>query len=572
MRRSAFCYLPVILGVLISCNSQPDKPSAEVIASLNLKKGDVITCAPESASFGSVDFLVTARPEVKKDFDQAVAMLHSFEYDEAEKVFAKIIDKDPSVPMAYWGVAMSNFHPLWAPPTEDELKKGSKAVEVARSLSGKTEREAEYIEAIGQFYDNYKDITHKDRCLKYEKAMKVIYDAYPSDKEAAIFYALALNTTANPTDKTYANQRKAGEILNKLYAGEPEHPGLVHYIIHNYDNPELAELGLTAARKYASIAPASAHAQHMPSHIFIRLGLWDESLKSNLASMSSAQCYAKSAGMKGSWDEELHAMDYLMYGYLQKGNIDNAAQQLKHLRDIQQVEPQNFKVAYAFAAIPARFALENRQWKDASNLEFSPAGFEWQKFPWQKGIIHFARLMGKVHTNDIAGATKELEDLKSLNAELIKQKDDYKAKQIEVQMKSGEAWIQMKKGNKAKAIELMTQAANLEDATEKHPVTPGEVMPAREMLGDLYLALNEPAKALAEYEADIKRHPNRFNGLYGAGLASEKAGNDQKAEFYYNKLIAIAGNDSKRSEIADVTGYLKSHSLAYHAAQEAKTK
>lgn len=544
-------------AVLLSCNSASEAPSSEVIEAINLKKGEVIWCGPAGGSFGSVDFLVSASPEVKRDFDEATAMLHSFEYDESEKAFARIIKKDPACAMAYWGVAMSNFHPLWAPPTEEEFKKGVKAVEVARSIKDKTARESDYIEAIGQYFNPDKSLDHKARCINYEKAMKDIYTKYPADKEAAILYALALNTTAEPTDKTYSNQRKAFDILNKIYTANPNHPGIVHYIIHNYDNPELAELALPAARKYASVAPASAHAQHMPSHIFIRLGLWEEAAKSNIASISSAKCYAESAGIKGTWDEELHGMDYLVYAYLQQGKNDLAMEQWNYLKNIKKVSAANFKVAYAYAAIPSRYVLENRLWKEAANLEVTPADFPWNKFPWERAIIHFTRLMGKVHTNDLAGANDELETLAKLRHALLDQKDQRMAKQVEVQMKTGEAWIQLKKGNNAKALELMHQAADLEDATEKHPVTPGEVLPAREMLADMYMAMQQPAKALEVYEADMKRHPNRFNGLYGAGLAAEKSGNVQKAEMYYSKLSETAGPENGRRELKAARGFLK---------------
>lgn len=557
MRRLFLLCSGAIYLVAMSCNSAAKSPSSETIEALNLKKGEMIRCGPSEGNFGSVDFLVTASDAVKKDFNTAVAMLHSFEYEEAEKAFGSIIKKDPSCAMAYWGVAMSNFHPLWSAPLEDELKKGAKAVAIARSIKDKTSRESEYIEAIAQVYDDWDKLDHKTRCLKYEKAMAAMHAAYPSDKEAAVFYALALNTTAPPTDKTYANQRKAGDILNKIQSEQPDHPGIVHYIIHNYDNPELAELALPAARKYASVAPASAHAQHMPSHIFIRLGLWDESIRSNLASISSAQCYAESAKLNANWDEELHGLDYLVYAYLQMGNNQLAETQLNYLRDIKKVSANNFKVAYAYAAIPSRYVLENRKWKEAAALEVAPASFPWDKFPWQKAIIHFARLMGKVHTDDIAGATKELDVLKSLQGSLLSQKNEYQAKQVEVQMKSGEAWIELKKGNKEKAIALMQQAADLEDKTEKHPVTPGEVLPAREMLGDMWLAVQQPAKALETYEADMKRHPNRFNSLYGAGLAAEKTGNVQKAETYYSKLSQIAGSTANRPELSAARGFLK---------------
>jgi tetratricopeptide (TPR) repeat protein len=551
-----------VYAMLTACNSANPAPTSEVIESINLKKGEAILCGPSGANFGSVDFLVSASEEVKKDFDEATAMLHSFEYDESEKAFARIIQKDPACAMAYWGVAMSNFHPLWTPPTEDEFKKGVKAVEVARSVKDRTARESDYIEAIGQYFNPDKSLDHKARCLNYEKAMKGIYDKYPADKEAAIFYALALNTTAEPTDKTYANQRKAYEILNKIYTDNPNHPGIVHYIIHNYDNPELAEIALPAARKYASVAPASAHAQHMPSHIFIRLGLWDEAAKSNIASITSAKCYAESAGIKGNWDEELHGLDYLVYAYLQKGNNALAMDQWNYVKNIKKVSAENLKVAYAYAAIPSRYVLENRQWKEAAKLEPSPANFPWDKFPWQKAIVHFARLMGKVHTNDMMGATSELATLRQLQQGLIDQKDQYKAKQIEVQALAGEAWIQFKMGNNNKALQLMEQAADLEDATEKHPVTPGEVLPARELFADMLLAMNQPAKALEVYEADMKRHPNRFNALYSAGLAAEKSGNIQKAELYYTKLSEVAGDSKGRSELEAARGFLKgSHAM-----------
>ncbi|HYE54169.1 MAG TPA: hypothetical protein VD996_04970 [Chitinophagaceae bacterium] len=527
-----FFFYSCAIAALASCQSSPKAPTAEDIAAINLKKGDAIWCGPSEGNFGSVNFTVTGSPEIKKEFNLAMAMLHSFEYDEAEKAFAKIIEKEPTLAMAYWGVAMSNFHPLWTPSTEPELTKGAKAIEIARSLSNKTKRETEYIEAIAHIYDNWKDTPHKERYAKFEKAMEAIHTAYPDDKEAAILYALALNATADPTDKSYTNQKKAGGILNKIYTNNPDHPGIVHYIIHNYDNPALAELALPAARKYAAIAPASAHAQHMPSHIFTRLGLWNEAVKSNLASVSSAQCYAQSAGIQGHWDEELHGLDYLMYAYLQMGNNELAKKQLDYLRSIDKVSDNNFKVAYSYAAIPARYTMENRLWNEAASLDFYPANFPWDKFPWQKAITHFARMMGKVHTNDIAGAGKELNELRTLQAILINQKDEYKAKQLEVQMKTGEAWIQLKKGNKAEALALMTQAANLEDATEKHPVTPGEILPARELLGDMLMALQEPAKALEQYEADMKRHPNRLNGRRGANLAAARSGNAEKARQY----------------------------------------
>jgi len=508
---------------LSACNSNKT-PSTETIESINLKKGNLIWCGPEMATFGSVNFAVAGNADIKKEFNQAVAILHSFEYGEAEKAFANVIDKDPSCAMAYWGVAMSNFHPLWEPPKENELKKGARALEIAHSIKNKSQRESDYINALAVFYKDWQTIDHKTRCKNYENAMAQLYNKYPDDREAAIFYALALNTTADPTDKTYPNQRKAGDILNKLAAGQPDHPGIIHYIIHTYDNPDLAEIALPAARKYASVAPASAHAQHMPSHIFIRLGLWDEAISSNIASVNSAQCYTEKAALSGNFDEELHGLDYLMYAYLQKGDNENAMKQLNYLKSINKVSAQNLKVAYAYAAIPARYVLENKRWKEAANLELYPSDFPWENFPWQKGIVVYTRMLGKININDIKGAEGELAELKALRNKLIEQKDQYKAKQLDVQIGTGEAWLQLKKGDRVKAEESMMQAANLEDGTMKHPVTPGEVLPARELLAEMYMAMGRPGKALAAYQADLASHPKRLNGLRGESMAAQLVG------------------------------------------------
>src|SRR5688572_12098473 len=295
-----------MISLALSCNEEKSAPSAAALHALNLKRGKLIACGPANQEFGLVNFETSCAPEQKANFNLAIKLLHSFEYDEAEKVFAKIIDTTPDCAMAYWGVAMSNFHPLWAPPTPAELKKGSKAIEIARALRNKTDRENAYLESIAAYFNDWENTDHRTRCLRYEKAMEKLHATYPSDKETSIFFALALNAAADKADKTYSKQIKAGKILSSLYPNEPDHPGIVHYIIHTYDVPELAKLALPAARRYASVAPSSAHALHMPSHIFIRLGLWNESIQSNLSSIASAQCYATEAGIEGHWDEELH--------------------------------------------------------------------------------------------------------------------------------------------------------------------------------------------------------------------------------------------------------------------------
>jgi tetratricopeptide (TPR) repeat protein len=560
MKNTKLFFIVVLPVILICCKGNNNTPSANLIKAINLKRGTIISCGPPDAAFGTVSFETSCPQSVKADFDLAVSLLHSFEYDEAEKAFAKVIDEEPACAMAYWGVAMSNYHPLWSPPTQAELEKGAKAIAIARSLTQKSKKENGFIQAAALFYNNWQTTDHRSRSMAFAKAMEQLYSNFANDKEAATFYALALTATASPTDKTFSNQKKAGAILNALYPGQPNHPGIVHYIIHTYDAPELANLALDAAKKYAAVAPSSAHALHMPSHIFTRLGLWDECIKSNLASVASAQCYATAAGITGHWDEELHGLDYLIYAYLQKGQTDTAKQQLDYLNTIKEIHPANFKVAYAFAAIPSRYVLENKLWVAAASLEFPKANFNWKDFPMQKAIIHFTRSLGAVNTNQLAAAKTELGNLKIMHDTLLQQKDSYKADQVQVEIMSAEAWILFKEGKNREALQLMTAAADMEDKTEKHPVTPAEVIPARELLADMLLAMHKPAEAFTTYTAVLKKQPNRFNALYNAGLAAALSGNKEKANYYYRQLTVIAAG-SPRPELQIAVSYLKNENL-----------
>jgi tetratricopeptide (TPR) repeat protein len=551
-------FLIVNYLLFISCKQKVSSPTNEMVSAIKLKKGELVACGPSDKEFGAVTFETSCLPEVKKDFELGLALLHSFEYDESEKAFAKVIEVDPACAMAYWGVAMANYHPLWAPPTPLELEKGAKAIAVAQSISNKSDTESDYINAIAGFFKDVDKLDHRTRSINYRSAMEKFHEKNPTNKEAAIFYALALVATADPADKSFVNQKKAGGILSALYPEGASHPGIVHYIIHTYDSPELATLGLEAARKYASIAPSSSHAQHMPSHIFTRLGLWDECINSNFVAASSAQCYAQSAGIKGHWDEELHALDYLMYGYLQKGDNNNAKTQLDYFYSIDAVDPINSKVLYSFAAGPSRYYLENKMWKEAASLPFHPANYPWEKFPWEKGIIHFARALGSVHNSQLDQAKTELRNLQAIRDTLLAKKDDYRANQVHIQIHSVDAWIQYKEGKNAEALKLMNTAAEMEDKTEKHPVTPGEVMPARELLGDMLLAMNKPVEALEAYEANLKKRPNRFNGIYGAAQASERAAYGDKASTYYQQLTNIPGSiKSNRLELETARLYLR---------------
>ena len=546
--------------VFLTACVAPGKETSEnkVADDLGLKRGDIIVCGPSDKEFGQVQFQTSCSDAVKNDFDFAVSLLHSFEYDEAEKAFARVIDADPGCAMGYWGVAMSNYHPLWDTPSQTDLEKGSKVISRALSLENRTVLEQEFIEAIAEFYRDWAHVDHRTRSVNYSNAMGRLYAQYPKSKEVAIFYSLALIATADPSDKKYENQKRAGAILAGLYPETADHPGIVHYLIHAYDYPELAAQALPAARKYASIAPSSAHAQHMPSHIFTRLGLWDECVEANLASTSSARCYAETAGINGHWDEELHGLDYLVYGYLQKGETALAKEQFDYLKTIKDVSPLNFKVAYAFAAIPSRYHLENKLWSDAANLEIHQTNFPWHKFPWQKSIVHFTRLLGAVHIGKVESATSELDSLQKLHDVLVSQKDAYKAEQVMVQITAGEAWISYRKGNEREAIQLMTLAAEREERMEKHPVTPGPVIPARELLGDLFMELGQPKEALIAYELDLKNHVNRFNGVYGAAQSCEQLNDRANAKKYYQQLLSFS-NTSKagRPEVQKARTFLQ---------------
>ncbi len=501
---------------------------------------------------GKVNFTISCSVSAQKQFNHAVAWLHSFEYEEAEKAFTQIILTDQKCGMGYWGVAMSNYHPIWAPPTVEELKKGWGAIEKAKSFGARTERERDYIAAIEVFYKDTDKLDHRARVMAYSEAMERLYRRYPKDREAAVFYALTLIATGMmANDKSYANEKKAAEILNSVLAAEPEHPGVAHYLIHSYDYPPLAALALPAARSYSKIAPASAHAQHMPSHIFTRLGLWQEAIQSNLDAVSSAKAYAIRNHLAGAWDEQLHAMDYLAYAYLQSGQDKQARRVVDDLNRIQQAEPKNFKVAYAFSAIPARYALERRQWAEAAALTLSPAWFPWRRFPWAEAHLHFARALGAARSGDVTLARQEVEKLTAIRLALSEIKGDYDwRKQVEIYARAAAAWLAFADGKREEALQLMRAAAELDDSTDKHPVTPGSLIPAREQLADLLLELSQPAEALKEFEASHRNAPNRFNGVYGAAKAALALRDQRKAKAYFSQLVKLCPQaDGARPEL-----------------------
>jgi hypothetical protein len=508
---------------------------------------------------GRVNFTVSCNSAAQQQFNRAVALLHSFWYEEAQKAFVEVTKIDPKCGIGYWGIAMSFYHPVWAPPAAAELQSGAAAVQKANLIGAGTQREKDYIAAIEAFYKDADKMDHRTRALAYEKAMERVYLRYPQDHEAAVFYALALLGTALPTDKTYANQKKAGEILNRVLMSEPEHPGVAHYLIHSFDYPALAPLALAAARSYAKIAPSSPHALHMPSHIFTRLGLWPESITSNIASAAAAKNYAARMHPGAASFDQLHAMDYLAYAYLQTAQDGKVKEIVEALYAINKVDADNFASAYAFAAIPARYALERRQWSEAAALKVHPADFPWNNFSHAEAMIYFARSLGASRSGDAAGAGKEIERLTSIQKSLAEARENYWATQVEIQRRAAAAWLAHAEGKPEEALQLMRSAADLEDSTEKHPVTPGAVVPARELLGELLLELREPRQALKEFEASLLVSPNRFNGLYGAARAAELSGDREKAGSLYAKLATLGErSDGTRPELRAAKVFLAS--------------
>ena len=519
----------------------------------------------DPTKLGTVHFPISCGEESQKKFDVGLAMLHSFWYKKSDQAFTALAAADPGCAMAEWGVAMSRFHQIWEAPPPDDLKAGVAAIAAARAAGAKTQRERDYIEALGVYYDKSDTLDHITRFLAFEKAMGDLAAKYPKDREASIFYALTLNgvALALPPDKTYARQKKAGEILEPISREMPEHPGIAHYIIPSYDYPPLAARGLDAARRYAKIAPDAPHALHMPSHIFTRLGLWDDSIASNLASAEAAHRDLQRTMPGATAFDELHAMDYLAYAYLQTGRDGEARKILEGASRAEKFDKENFAAAYALTAIPARLALERRNWTDATAVEMRPAGFAWSKFPWVEGTVAFARAVGFARGGNTASARSEIGRLEKLRDSLREAKNGYWADQVEIERREAAAWLARSEKKDSEALELMRSASALEDTTDKHPVTPGAILPAREQLGDLLVELEKPAEALAEYRADLAASPNRLNGLYGAARAARLSGDAAAAKSYYEKVVAQCGKaDGAKEQLAEARAFLEGKAIS----------
>jgi hypothetical protein len=501
-------------------------------------------------NLGRVHFSVSCTPPAQQQFDRAVAMLHSFWYARAASTFANVAKADPSCAMAYWGIAINRrANPLAGAPDTAALKDGWEAVERAKAISAKTQRERDYIAAMENYYKDWEKLDHQTRVLAYEKSMEQVYSRYPEDSEAAVFYALALDeaVTVVPADKDYTRQLKAGAILEKVLAAQPEHPGALHYLIHTYDFPPLAERGVAAAREYGAAAPSVPHALHMPSHIYSMLGMWQDSIQANQAALGISPGYA-------------HALDFMVYAYLQGAQDGEAKRGVE--RSVEMQKNQSATVAAnptgailapytAMAAIPARYAIERGAWADAAVLPLAPSA------PAANAITYFARAMGSVRNGDPGSARKDIEQLRRIQDELVQAKQDYWAQQVEIQRNAAEAWVTYAEGKKNGALKLMRAAADQEDACQKDVAMENKLWPMRELLGELLLAMNDPAEALKEFELSLGSARNRYRGFYGAAKAAERSGDPQKARSYYKKLVALCSlADGVRPELAEAKKYL----------------
>ena len=504
--------------------------------------------SPEN--LGKVQFSTSCSRAAQPQFDRAVALMHSFQFARAIEAFNAILATDPSCAIAYWGIALSNWGNPFAAglKPQAQLEKGLKAVEQARAAGAKTERERAYLEAVAHLFTDTANTDQRSRVLAYESAMATVSAAYPEDTEAAIFYALALAAAADPADKTYARQLKAGKILEDLFVQYPNHPGLAHYIIHTYDFPPLAARAVGAARRYHEIAPSAPHALHMPSHTFTRVGYWQDSIDTNTAAAAAAHSEGQTA-------DELHASDYMVYAYLQTAQ-DRATQRLveSSVEVFSRFDPTVLLGAappsaayFARAAIPARYCLERHAWADAAKLEPRPS-----PFPPADAITYFARGLGAAHLKDGATARSAIGSLEQIRDKL-KMKEGYWANQVEIQRQEVSAWLAFAEGDPQGGLAGMRAAAELEDGTEKSAITPGPLTPARELLGELLLELKRPAEALKEFEATLAKEPNRFRTLYGAAEAAKLAGDRQKAQTYFRELLKVAEHGDKpgRQELAE---------------------
>ncbi len=559
--------LPIILASAVAISGGDCGAAAEEKpekASVKLSAGDL-------RRSGTIRFDVNCAPEVKEDFLNALALLHSFFYDEAQSRFQAITKRDPACAMAWWGVAMTCYHPLWAPPTAEEFEKGRAAALTAKKMGGRTELERGLIDAVVAYFETalasgpagpvsqscHGPRQQSTRAMAFKNSLERLRQQHPDEVEVSVFYALSLLGTALPSDKTYANQLQATAILEPLFEKHPDHPGIAHYIIHAYDYAALAPRGLNAARRYGEIAPWVPHALHMPSHIYTRLGMWKESIASNLASVTAAREWSARTKGGAAVMDDIHGLDYLVFAYLQTGRDREAGEIVGHLAKVEKFDQEgNFAVGYAVGAIPARWTLERKRWTEAAELPVWHMNVL-RHFPVGEVHIQFARAMGAARSGKIEAAEAAIARIDQLRAALKEANSQWWLDQAEIQRISAAGWLARAKGDGAEAEKFLRSAAELEDRMGGHPVTPGQVLPAREQLGDLLAELGRPADALAEFENSLKNYPNRFNSHFGAGRAAAQCGKPDIARVHYQHAIDLAGKgDGRREELAAARAFL----------------
>src|SRR5262245_3742618 len=508
-----------------------------------------IVFAQGGGKVGKVEFPNSCNPAVQEKLLRGVAMLHSFYYSATQRAFEEVAAEDGSCAIAAWGYAsilMSNpLQGIGASPKSAELAQA--AIDKGRKMGARTQRERDYLEAVAAYYDDFANRPERARQLTRAKAYEALAAKYPDDDEAQIFYALYLAGTQTASDQTYAAYLKAAAILEAQFAKHPDHPGVAHYLIHSYDAPAIAAKGLPAARRYAGIAPDVPHALHMPSHIFIRVGAWADSATTNRRSADAAR-------KSHDPDDALHALDYMTYAYLQLARDGDARKTLEEARTLTGgINPARATAYYALAAMPARYVVERGAWREAAALATSPSNF-----PFTEAMTHFARALGAARSGDPAAASEDSGKIATLRDRLKSAKNDYWANEVEVMRLSSVAWVALAQKKPDEARALMRQAADIEDRSDKNIVTPGRLLPARELLGDMLMELGRPAEAFKEYEASQQREPNRYRGLYGAGQAAAQAGNRDKARQSFARLVELAGVGDPRPEMDKARQYLAS--------------
>jgi Tfp pilus assembly protein PilF len=494
---------------------------------------------------GNVHFATSCNEIAQRRFDRAMRYQHSFWYRQSRELFETVLAADPDCGIAYWGIALSLWNNPHNPPPAPNLAPALAAIEKGKAVGAKSERERDYINALAVLYTGYDKIDYNTRLQAYLKAMEALAAKYPDDDEAQIAYAITLNVSASPADKTYAQQLKGAAILEPIFKRLPQHPGVAHYLIHLYDYPAIADKGLDAAKRYAAIAPAAPHAQHMPSHIFTRVGYWKESIASNTASVRAAKSEKES-------NEQLHASDYMVYAYLQLARDAEAHAILDAMASVTTFNPDVQGGPFALAASPARYVVEREDWRGAAQLEVRPT-----KFAHVEAISHFARALGAARSGDQQAAQTEVAKLAELRDKLREVKNAYWAQQVNIQHQVASAWLLNAQGKSEEALATMRAAADAEDKTEKSPVTPGPLAPARELLGAMLLERGASGEALASFEATLKKEPHRFNATAGAAQAADRLGDKAKAAAYYEQLVALAeGSGSDRPALAAARQYL----------------